>query len=342
MTEMLLQYGLFLAEAVTVVVAIGVVIALVAGLTRREHHAERLEVKHLNAKYAALERAVKREVLPRKQFRAQSRGQKKALKARSKARGEPGGKRLFVLNFRGDLKATAVASLREEVTALLTIATPDDEVLLRLDNSGGMVHEHGLAAAQLLRIRKREIPLTVAVDKMAASGGYMMACVAERILAAPFAVLGSIGVLMQLPNFHRWLDAHGVDFEQVKGGQYKRTLTLFGENTESDRAKVQEEIEGLHQQFKGFVAEHRPVVDLDLVGSGEHWYGARALELKLCDALETSDDYLLSASRERDIYELRYVTRKSLSQRLASGARTLLERTASAWTERQRERQYAG
>ena len=339
MSEFWLQYGLFLAEAVTVVVAIGVVIALVAGFARRERDGERLEVKHLNAKYAAMERAIKREVLPRKQFKAQSREWKKALKAKSKD--EASAKRLFVLNFRGDLKATAVASLREEVTALLTLATPDDEVLLRLDNGGGLVHEHGLAAAQLLRIRQRKIPLTVAVDKMAASGGYMMACVAERILAAPFAVLGSIGVLMQLPNFNRWLDAHGVDFEQVKGGEYKRTLTVFGKNTEMDRAKVQEEVEGLHGLFKGFVAEYRPEVDVDRVGSGEHWYGARALELKLCDALETSDEYLLDASREREIYEVRYVTRKSLSQRVASGIQMLLERAASTWTERERERHYA-
>jgi serine protease SohB len=208
---------------------------------------------------------------------------KKEKKADTRAR-----PRVFVIHFRGDIKATAVASLREEVTAVLTSATPADEVLVCLENAGGLVHEHGLAASQLLRIKEKKIPLIVAVDKVAASGGYLMACVANRIIAAPFAVVGSIGVLAQLPNFHRLLDKHGIDFEQVKAGEFKRTLTLFGKNTEKERAKLKEEIEDTHQLFKNFVSQHRPDLDMTRVATGEHWYGARALELKSSSRVTTT------------------------------------------------------
>ena len=198
------------------------------------------------------------------------------------------------------MRASAVASLREEVTAVLAFARPEDEVLVRLENTGGLVHEHGFAASQLMRVRNRGIRLTVSVDRIAASGGYMMACVADRIVAAPFAILGSIGVLAQIPNFHRLLDRHGIDFEQFKGGEYKRTVTLFGENTDADRDKLRQDIEEIHAIFKHFVVEQRPGLDVEKVATGEHWLGRRAKDLGLCDELMTSDDYLLAAN-ERPI-----------------------------------------
>jgi serine protease SohB len=212
------------------------------------------------------------------------------------------------------------------ISALLQEARREDEVLVRLDNAGGAVHEHGLAASQLLRIRAHGIPLTVAVDRVAASGGYLMACVADRILAAPFAIIGSIGVVAQLPNFHRWLEHKGIDFELHTAGEYKRTLTLFGENTEAGRAKLREHLEGTHQLFKGFVREYRKELDLDKVATGEYWYGEQALELGLVDQLATSDDYLLGARQERDLYRLRWRARMRPLQRLATGMRALLGR----------------
>ena len=108
---------------------------------------------------------------------------------------------------------------------------------------------YGLAASQMQRIRDKKLKLTVCVDKVAASGGYMMAVVADKIIAAPFAVLGSIGVLAQVPNFHRLLKKHDVDFEMLTAGKYKRTLTMFGENTDKGREKFQEDIEDTHVLF---------------------------------------------------------------------------------------------
>ncbi len=314
------QYGLFLAETVTVVLAIAAVIVIARRGSQRGAGAEHLEVKSLNRKYRQLERSLQRHILPKRPFSQFM----KAQKARDKAeRKQPPAqrRRVFVLNFHGDIRASAVASLREEVTAILTLARTDDEVVVRLDNAGGLVHEHGLAASQLLRLRARGIPLTVAVDKVAASGGYMMACVADRILAAPFAIIGSIGVLAQIPNFHRWMERHGIDFELVKAGELKRTLTMFGENSEADRAHMQEQIEDTHGLFKRFVAEHRPQLDLEAVGTGQYWLASRALELKLVDALSTSDDYLLTASEQADLFELRYAIKRPLARKLLGAAR---------------------
>ena len=222
-----------------------------------------------------------------------------------------------MLDFKGDMRASAVASLREEVTAVLAFARPEDEVLVRLENTGGLVHEHGFAASQLMRVRERGIPLTVSVDRIAASGGYMMACVADRILAAPFAILGSIGVLAQIPNFHRLLDRHGIDFEQFKGGEYKRTVTLFGENTDADREKLRQDIEEIHTIFKHFVTEQRPGLDIDKVATGEHWLARRAKDLGLCDELITSDDYLLAANERAELVGVRFEARKRFATRLA-------------------------
>jgi serine protease SohB len=231
-----------------------------------------------------------------------------------------------VLDFHGDIRASRVAGLREEVTAILTLATPADEVVLRLQNPGGTVNDQGFAASQLMRLRRRGVPLTVCVDTVAASGGYLMACVANRIVAAPFAVIGSIGVVAQIPNFHRLLDRAGIDFEQFTGGQFKRTVTMFGENTEADRAKLTEQIHETHDLFKDFVAEHRPQLDVAAVATGEYWYGKKALELNLVDALATSDDYLLAARERADLFEVSYSIPLSAARRLAEAARSALDR----------------
>ena len=299
----------------TLVAGIGVVVALIAAAARREREEERLEVKDLNQRFSGMELTLKQGILPKKAFKAEVKAAKKRRSERKAA--EKGG-RLFVINFRGDIRASAVASLREEVSAILTLAKSGDEVLVRLENAGGLVHDHGLAASQLARIRERGIVLTVAVDKIAASGGYLMACVANRILAAPFAVLGSIGVLAQVPNFNRLLTEKGVDFEQFKAGEFKRTVTFFGKISDADRAKFSEEIEDTHALFKEFVSSQRPVLNMAQVATGEHWYGKRALDLKLCDELKTSDDYLLERSADTSVFEVKYVTRKGLSRKLAA------------------------
>ena len=328
MNAFLADYGLFLAKTLTFVLAIGAVAVLVAGAARRgKPSAERLEVSSLNERYERMADVVRRAMLPKTALRAYLKETRQRHKAERKARAkEEGRPRLFVLDFQGDLRATAVAALREEINAIVGVAGKDDEVLVRLENAGGLVHEHGLAASQLARLRDKGLRLTVAVDKVAASGGYLMACVAERILAAPFAVVGSIGVLMQLPNFHRWLEEHGVDFEQFTAGEFKRTVTMFGENTEEGRAKLQTQLEQTHGLFKDFVTRHRPGLDMARIATGEYWYGTQARELGLVDELVTSDDYLLAASAQRDLYRVRYTVKKGVVARLSVVARDALAR----------------
>lgn len=325
MTEFLADYGLFFAKSITLVVAalllIGGILAM-ARASRGPLSHERLEVKNVNRRFERLGDLLNAELLPpheRKRLRKERQAQDKARRKAEKSGAHPPRPRVFALDFRGDLRATAVDGLREEISALLQVTRKDDEVLLRLESEGGLVHGYGLAASQLARVRDRGVRLTAAVDKVAASGGYMMACVADRIIAAPFAILGSIGVVAQLPNFHRLLRKHDIDFELHTAGPYKRTLTLFGENSEAAREKFREELEDTHALFKSFVAQNRPVVDIDRVATGEHWFGARAIALKLVDELKTSDDYLLERARDADIYELRYRRRQSLSERLAHG-----------------------
>jgi serine protease SohB len=320
-------YGLFLAQLATFGVVLIVIVVLVAS-SRRRGHAEGLVVEHLNRKYEdaadELKLAIEGKGRYKKALKARHKERKREEKARAKT--ESTKPRLYVLDFKGDLRATAATSLREEVSAVLRIGKPGEQVLVRLENSGGTVHEHGFAASQLVRLKQHGLKVIVAVDKVAASGGYLMACVAERLIAAPFAIVGSIGVLAQLPNFHRLLEEKGVDFEQIMAGRYKRTLTVFGKNTDEGRAKLQQEVEDIHELFKAQIREHRPQVDLDRVATGEHWYGVRALELKLVDELKTSDDVLLEAAKDHDLYHLAYKRRRSLQERVLGGAESLLTR----------------
>ena len=329
--EFLAEYGLFLLKAMTIVLAIVIVMAAGAAAGRKATQ-DHLEVENLNKKYHKTASALRSSVMKRNEKKKQEKLDKKQQKAEEKRASRP---RSFVIDFKGDLKASAVSSLREEVSAVLDVATPDDEVVVRLENHGGLVHEHGLAASQLARIRDRDIPLVVCVDKVAASGGYLMACVASKIYAAPFAILGSIGVLAQIPNFNRLLDSHGVDFEQITAGKYKRTVTMFGKNTDADRAKLKEELEDVHTLFKAAVSRYRKELDLDTVATGEHWYGTRALELGLADEILTSDELLLQRAAERDVYRVSYKIKQPLQKRIMSNVDGALEKVdAASWRRR--------
>lgn len=336
MIEFFAEYGLFLLKVVTVVVGIGVVIVVAASAGRKGTQ-EGLEVENLNKKHESLVETLQSAVSSKGQKKKAAKEKKKKDKAEAKE--ETSRPRSFVIDFKGDLKASAVPSLREEVSAILDVATADDEVIVRLENHGGVVHEHGLAASQLARIRDHDIPLIVCVDKVAASGGYLMACVATKIYAAPFAILGSIGVLAQIPNFNRMLDSHGVDFEQVTAGKYKRTVTMFGENTDADRAKLKEELEDVHSLFKDAVSKYRPDMDLEKIATGEHWYGTRALEFGLADEIRTSDELLSELVGERDLYSVCYKIKQPLQKRLLGGIDSALEKADAAGWRRKFESQ---
>ena len=335
MSQFFFEYGLFLAKTVTWVAALLVIGLGLAILVRaaRQQGGDHLEVKNLNQRLRGLGEILNGELLGPEQLKQEHKRLKAEDKARARAlkKGGEERQRVFVLDFHGDLEASRVAALREEISALLQVARPQDEVLLRLESAGGVVHGYGLAASQLRRIRERGLRLTAAIDKVAASGGYLMACVADNIVAAPFAIVGSIGVVAQLPNFNRLLREKHIDFELHTAGEYKRTLTLFGENTDAARAKFREELEQTHGLFKSFVAANRPQLSLEQVATGEHWYGSQALELKLVDQLRTSDDWLLEKIGTADVYTLRYRLRRNLREQVMGGLGRLAARRALPW-----------
>jgi serine protease SohB len=314
MMDFFLNFSLFFLKALTIVAAILAIVLTIISASRSESQ-HGLKVEKLNDKYREMADKVRQSILSKKEWGEYAKAEKKALKKAEKA-GHEKDKRVYVLDFKGDMRASAVESLREEVTALVSVATPADEIVVCLENAGGVVHDHGLGASQLERIKRHNIPLTVVVDKVAASGGYLMASIADRIVAAPFAIVGSIGVLAQIPNFNRFLAERGIDFEQVTAGKYKRTLTMFGKNTDEDRQKTREDLEEVHSLFKNAVTEHRPDLDIEGVATGEYWYGSRAKELGLVDELGSSDDYLMGLADKAQIYAVTYKGHEGLVQKL--------------------------
>ncbi|MCQ9423126.1 protease SohB [Pseudomonas sp. LJDD11] len=328
------DYASFLAKTVTLVVAIVVVLVAIASLRSkgRGKTAGQLQVTRLNDFYKGLRERLEHSLLDKARLKALRKEQSKALKKEKK---QPEAKsRVYVLDFNGDIKASATESLRHEITALLSLATDKDEVVLRLESGGGLVHSYGLASSQLARVRQAGIPLTICIDKVAASGGYMMACIGTRIISAPFAILGSIGVVAQLPNVNRLLKKHDIDFEVLTAGEYKRTLTVFGENTEKGREKFQQDLETTHELFKGFVASYRPQLDIDEVATGEVWLGMAALDKQLVDELKTSDEYLADKAKDAEVFHLHYAQRKSLQERVGMAAAVSLDGIALRWWER--------
>ncbi len=338
--EFLFNYGLFFLKFITAVLAVGLLLLIVIGSISRPKSdgSGHLELKKLNERFesdreflenALLEpaAAAKEQKLKKSKDKAERKAAKKALKKSEPETDAPA--RTFVLDFKGDIQASAVAQLRREISALLQVAKPEDEVVVLLESGGGVVHSYGLASSQLARIKSAGLKLTVCVDRVAASGGYMMACVAEKVVAAPFAIMGSIGVVAQIPNFHRLLKKNDIDIELLTAGEHKRTLTLFGENTDKGREKFLEDLSDTHDLFKQFVSEQRPGLAIAEVATGEVWYGSRALERGLIDEVATSDEYIGAACEKGDVYTLRFVEKRNLPEALSRVLESSVSRVVS-------------
>ncbi|MBK0089864.1 protease SohB [Erwinia sp. S59] len=333
--DLLTSYGLFLAKAVTVVVAFAAIVLIVLNAAMRKRHSGgQLRLTHLDDDYREMKEDLQlAKMKPQaqkvwlKQHKKEEKQKAKIEKRNAKAGVSEATKpTLYVLEFKGSMDAGEVSSLREEISAVLAVAVPGDEVLLRLESPGGVVHGYGLAASQLQRLRDAGLQLTAVVDKVAASGGYMMACVADRIVAAPFSIIGSIGVVAQIPNFNRLLKRNDIDVELHTAGQYKRTLTLFGENTDEGREKFQEDLNETHLLFKEFVQQMRPTLDLEKVATGEHWYGRQALDLGLIDEIGTSDALIIKQMDRFNVLGVHYARKKKMMDRFTNSASLAAER----------------
>lgn len=356
MVEFLADYGLFLLKVLTVVIAIIVVaVAMVAVASKGRKSpgaAGSVSIIRLNEQFDDMRDTLSMALLDdsaakfaekerKAEEKAKRKKEKKQAKAAAKKRGkgetritEALRKRVFVVDFDGDIRASAVENLRHELSAILTTATSQDEVVVRLESGGGMVSSYGLGASQLARVLDKNIPLTVTVDTVAASGGYMMACVSNKILAAPFAMVGSIGVVAQMPNFHRLLKKNDIDIELLTAGKYKRTLTVLGENTDEAREKFIEDIERIHGSFKDHVQTYRRKLDIEKVATGEVWLGQEAKELDLVDVVTTSDEYLMKAADAADVMIVRYKQKKGLGERLSISFQAAVDGITMRWFDR--------
>lgn len=363
--EFFIEYGMFLAKVATLVVAIAIVIGIIAGSGNRGRKGGKkgsIRVTQVNDHIEEMRDNLREGVLDPEELKLVDKAEKKTHKAEAKARKaqlkknakntDDGHqvdkeesvlerkKRVYVLGFKGNVSADAVESLREEITAVLTLATPRDEVILKLESPGGMVHAYGLASSQLLRIKNQKIPLTICVDKVAASGGYMMACLADRLVAAPFAIIGSIGVLVQLPNFHKVLKKNDVDYEIISAGEFKRTLTTFGEITQKGKDKVQEDVETIHEIFKQWVKDHRPSVEIDKIATGETWVAMQAKERYMVDEIRTSDECIVGACETADVFEVEFEFKQSIQDKLGSAFEGAASRSVLKWFEKSTETNY--
>lgn len=320
MTDFLSSLGfslaVFFGKALIIVLAIAAILILIAMLVAKSQMKSDLEIKDLNDQFDHIKDGMKSFVLSKEDLKKEMKSKKK--EAKKKDEEEHKKNRLYVIDFDGDVKASQVEELREEITAILSVATPQDEVLLRLESPGGVVHGYGLAAAQLLRLRDKQIKLTVCVDQVAASGGYMMACTANQVLAAPFGIIGSIGVVASIPNFNKVLKKYDVDYKEYTAGDFKRTVSVLGEITDKGEKKFLEQLEDTHLLFKDFVSQFRPQLDLAKVATGEYWFGKQALKLSLIDGIKTSDEYILERVETHHILEVSYEKKKGLSDKISN------------------------
>ena len=331
MSDFLFEYGLFAAKVLTIVLGFLITLAFFVAIIlskKKEKEESYLEIENINDKLEDLQDNLESEILSESEYKKLQKLRKKEKKQeeknKKKANKQEDGQvleeksRIFVLKFHGDLTASSVDNLREEITAVLMVAQETDEILIVLESSGGIVHNYGLAAAQLQRIRQQNIKLVVSVDLVAASGGYMMACVADKIIAAPFAIVGYIGVLAQLPNFHKLLQKHNIDIEHHTSGEYKTTLTMLGKNTDKGREKFIAELEDTHNLFKEFVKINRPKIDLQKISTGEYWYGTQAIDLNLIDDIKTSDSYLVEKCKAHNVFTVEYKIQESLREKISN------------------------
>ncbi|RYZ72720.1 MAG: protease SohB [Proteobacteria bacterium] len=325
--DFVLDLASFLVRTLVVVIAIGTVLLFLvqAVSSGRRRARSGIEVEKMNDRFKSFRRQMQSRLLGKKEFKTLSKTDKKTKKLEIAA---PRSTRAFVIDFDGDIRASATEDLREEITAILSIAKSGDEVILRLESGGGLVTSYGLASSQLMRLKNAGVKLTICVDKVAASGGYMMACVADQIIAAPFAVVGSIGVIAQVPNFNKVLKKHDVDYREVTAGEFKRTVTMFGEITEPGLQKFRAQLEETHVLFKQFINMNRPRLDIEKVATGEHWYGTQALALGLIDQIKTSDEYVVNLFEGHDVYRVQHHGKKKLADRFSESFANVLHKVA--------------
>jgi serine protease SohB len=213
---------------------------------------------------------------------------------------------IAVVSFDGDVRATKRKIVSALIDELIVNKDKLSEAVVVVNSPGGSVAEYGLLYAEMERIRAAGISLTVCIDTYAASGGYLMSLPANRIVAAPFAFVGSVGVVAYSPNIHRLLKKHDIEPRLFTAGEFKRTVTLIGDDDEEAKQHFQHQLESLHGLFLAAVKKYRTGANFEKIGTGDHWTAeeSQTQNLGLVDHIATSREYLLKLNADRDLVHL--------------------------------------
>ena len=156
----------------------------------------------------------------------------------------------------------------------------------------------------------------------------MMAVVADRIVASRLAVIGSIGVVGQVPNVHRLLKRFDIDVLEMTAGTNKRPVSLIGPLTDQGIETFKKQLSDTHRLFRDHVHRFRPQLDIEAVSNGDIWHGVDALTHGLIDEIATSDEMIDRARHEGDldVFSIRWRQAKNLRERLEESVSLITEK----------------
>jgi protease-4 len=224
----------------------------------------------------------------------------------SKGGGFSGGDKIAVIPFEGTISGTGSppsVMTPEDFLKMLQRAEDDDSVkaiVLRVNSPGGTV-----AASQEISeyVRTEKKPVIVSVGDVDASGAYMVSSQADWIVGNPGSAIGSIGVIMEVPNASGLMDKIGVQWKVITAGKYKGAGSPFRPLTPTETGLLQGQIDQVYAQFIDTVASGRklPRSEVESMATGWAWNGEEAVRLKLIDQTGTYKDALKVAARKGKI-----------------------------------------
>lgn len=226
---------------------------------------------------------------------------------------QEGAHNVFVIDYVGSMMASEVVYLTAKIDAIILKSNKDDEVVINITSPGGAVSGYGLVASQIKRLKTAGLKITATVDTVAASGGYMAAVVSDEIIAAPFAMVGSIGVVANVMIYEELLKNIGIQTNVYTSGDSKRTVVPSRVPNAEEEAKLEAQLEEIHSRFKDHVLSFRPDIDEDKVFTGQAFLAADAINFGLVDKIGTSDELLLNLYKDgHRLIEVQFIIEENI------------------------------
>ncbi|WP_343192796.1 S49 family peptidase [Buchnera aphidicola (Taiwanaphis decaspermi)] len=221
---------------------------------------------------------------------------------------------LYILDYNDKIKKNKIKKLREEISSIILVAKKNDEVLLRLENTSDIVYEYGLVIAQLQRLRKKGIKLIISIDKIVSNGGYIIACVADHISASPFSIIGPINIVVNIPNIDKYTQTSNLN-NQLNDCNTFTKLTLIKNNTKIYVNKIFNKLDIKKYIRNSFIKDMRPSLNLNKIFNQNYWIGENAINEKLIDSINTSDDILFSKKDTHNLLKIKYVYKSNIVEK---------------------------